>query len=193
MENASKFIQIAGGILLALIVITLIVIGYRNITDMQRANEKSTIEYQLGEFNKKFESYNKSVVRGYEMISLTNMALDNNERYSEADNYKPIKIWVTLRNTNASMPGADGTNGLSKLSNKNPDGKKNKNKDYYDMIRYVTEYYSVLEEHEDKSNAESHRNEFKSMYFECTDIAYDKNTGRVTALFFDQIIKMDDK
>ena len=182
MDNASKFIQLAGGVLLALIVITLIVIGFRNISEMQLANEKSTIEYQLGEFNKKFESYNKSVVRGYEMVSLTNMALDNNERYSEADNYKPVKIWVTLKNKNASLPGADGTNGLDKLEAK----KTNKTKNYYDMIRYITEWYSILDKY-DKSNADNRRNEFKGLYFECTDLAYDKNTGRISDLFFDQI------
>ncbi len=195
MENASKFIQIAGGILIAMIVVTLLVIGFRQMSGMQLANEEATKEYQLGEFNKKFESYNKSVVRGYEIVSLTNMALDNNVRNTEADGYIPIKIWVSIRGQTesavANMPGADGTNDKEKLTPVMHNGKK-----YYNMNTYMTDYYSVLEEiGENKSNAESKRNEFKMKYFQCVELVYDttpkSGSGRITNLYFDEIKELE--
>lgn len=188
MENASNFIKLAGGILIALIVVTLVVIGFRQVSNMQLADEEATKEYQLGEFNKKYESYNKSVVRGYEIISLTNMALDTNERYTTADGYKPIRIWVSIRGQTesavAKMPGA------SDLSPVLRNGKK-----YYNMITYMTNYYSVFEDTMDKSNAESNRNEFKMKYFECVELVYDNTTragsGRITDLYFDEIKELE--
>ena len=66
---------------------------------------------------------------------------------------------------------------------------------YYDMVNYVEEIYEKKLKNESNSN---NRNEFKQMYFECTDVIYDNEydnmtgrngngVGRVKRMVFEQV------
>lgn len=167
MENASKALIIAGGMLIAMMIVGLLVWGYEQIRQSRASNVESQELQQITEFNKKLESYNKTAVRGYQLISLANLAQDFNNRYSEEDGYKQIDIIVKMKE-NARLPGA--TNNELYAENKN----------YYDVIKYVKDIYPTL--------TENPRNEFKQLYFECTNVVYDDNAnGRITRMEFNQV------
>ena len=167
MENASKALIIAGGMLIAMMIVGLLVFGYNQIRQSRQSNVQSEELQQIAEFNQKLESYNKTAVRGYQMISLANLAQDFNNRYSEDSGYEPIDVIVKMQK-NARLPGATD------------DELYTENKDYYDVIKYVRDIYPTLNE--------NRSNEFKQLYFECTNVVYDENAnGRITRMEFNQV------
>ena len=92
MENATKALIIAGGMLIAMLIIGLLTWGYTQLRSMQQSDVTEEERQQIVEFNERFEAYNKKVVRGYQMISLSNLVLDTNSRYTEEEGYMPVEI-----------------------------------------------------------------------------------------------------
>ena len=70
MENASKALLIAGGVLISLMVISGLILVMRKVGDFQTANQDARLEKQTLEFNNIYESYNRKNIRGNEMVSL---------------------------------------------------------------------------------------------------------------------------
>ena len=62
MENASKALLIAGGILIALIIISLLVVMFTQIGDYQKSQSSGSKESQLAEFNRDFERYTEDEI-----------------------------------------------------------------------------------------------------------------------------------
>ena len=94
MENASKALIIAGGMLIAMLIVGLLVFGFSRIRESQQEQSNQESIQEVTDFNKRFEAYNKTTVRGYQMISLANLVYDTNYRYTEEDGYKPVTIIV---------------------------------------------------------------------------------------------------
>ena len=94
MENATKALIIAGGMLIAMLIVGLLTWGYTQIRALQQANVTEEERQQVVDFNERFEAYNKKVVRGYQMISLSNLVYDTNARYTEEVGYTPVTIIV---------------------------------------------------------------------------------------------------
>lgn len=168
MENASKALVIAGGMLLAIMIVGLLVWGYTNISKYRQSQVESQAREQISEFNKKFETYNKKTVRGYQMISLANLARDINERYSEDDGYQNVTIIMKMKEGEIL---AEATT--------NEKVQETRYRDYYDMGKYVENIYEGL-----NSN---NKNYFKELYFECEDVQYDSLNSRVTRMVFTQV------
>lgn len=185
MENAVQALRIAGGILIAMLVLSLIVFGIRRMSHYEQEKEESLEVEQIAEFNEPLLSYENAIVSGFKMISLANLSNDNNVRYSSTiDGYIPIRIYAKLLNEKGHLPGWNtyetGDHEKIKLST----GTTTKNK-YFNMISYVGTtgngpYYKA------NKNAQ---NEFKNLYFQCVDITYDNTTGRVIQMVFEEIIK----
>lgn len=83
MENASKALMIAGGVLLALMIITLCLYMANHIKTIKEANEQQEKTAQLQKFNQEYETYNKKIMYGSDVISVINKIADNNERYKD--------------------------------------------------------------------------------------------------------------
>lgn len=81
MENASKALIIAGGILLSMIVISLFFYMFGNMSTLVQRTEKDTTQEETVDFNKGFEAYNKKIMYGADIISVFNKATDNNIKY----------------------------------------------------------------------------------------------------------------
>ena len=100
MENASKALLIAGGMLIALMVISALVYLFVNLSEYQNSNERNLEEKQLVEFNKEYTTYDRSGVRGSDLLSLMNKAIDYNKRKADFDTndikYEPITINLTF-------------------------------------------------------------------------------------------------
>lgn len=78
MENASKALLIAGGILFALITLALVTYMATSITRMTEAQDEKAAAEELVAFNKQYEAYHKSVMYGVDIISVYNKAEDSN-------------------------------------------------------------------------------------------------------------------
>ena len=78
MENASKALLIAAGILIGLILITMILYGYGQISSDYKIKEESLKVEQLSEFNKQFIGYDRNDVRGSDLLSLVNKIVNFN-------------------------------------------------------------------------------------------------------------------
>ena len=86
MENASKALVIAGGILLAMLTISLLFLLLSNINSSKMTEEEKLAAKQLQEFNQQWEAYNKKVLYGTDVISVVNKAIDNNKKENNKQN-----------------------------------------------------------------------------------------------------------
>ena len=77
MENASKALLIAGGVLLAMMIISVIVYMSGRITEMGEAQENRKAAQQLAAFNSGYEAYNKQLMYGTDVITVINKAKED--------------------------------------------------------------------------------------------------------------------
>lgn len=94
MENASKALLIAGGVLIALIILTSFIAMYGRIANLQEEQEEQIKLDQLAEFNAKYEAYNKRIMYGTDVITLMNKVNENNVK-AKTDDYR-ITLTVEL-------------------------------------------------------------------------------------------------
>ena len=80
MENAAKALTIAGGVLLAVIILAGLVYMFQRISLIPRQQEYTQEIEQLTEFNQQFEAYDKKLMYGVDVISCLNKVLDNNDK-----------------------------------------------------------------------------------------------------------------
>lgn len=102
MENASKALLIAGGILVSILVITVFIYMITRISEFRRSNEDLARIENVSEFNKRFTNYQRDDVQGYELLSLIHNVIDYNEQYStdstiNKDSYNPISLTICLK------------------------------------------------------------------------------------------------
>lgn len=83
MENASKALLMAGGILIALLILGSIVLLFANLQDYQNKTDSSTKQSQIAAFNNQFEPYNKDDLTLMELKSVYNKIVSNNKKYPE--------------------------------------------------------------------------------------------------------------
>lgn len=95
MENASKALIMAGEILIGILVIGVLVYGYTNIRSLKAEEQGGAKSEQLAALNREYESYNRKLLRGVDVISVINKAIDNNNKY-EYENAYNISISFEL-------------------------------------------------------------------------------------------------
>ena len=77
MENASKALLMAGGVLIAIITIALLVRSFSSISMFQKAQLSEEEQAQLVAFNEQYTKYLKQYVYGTEVRTLINKYKDN--------------------------------------------------------------------------------------------------------------------
>lgn len=98
MENITKALLIAGGVLLAIMVLSLIVILWNQMSGYFAEEHSAKMVEQTVEFNNKFENYNGQTIRGNELISIMNRIIDYNNLYTgNMGQYDRIIIYVDLK------------------------------------------------------------------------------------------------
>lgn len=98
MENASKALLIAAGIMIGLIVLTMIVYAHSQVSSYYKSKELALEGEQLANFNKRFIGYNRADVRGSDLISLINKIIDYNVDDMNFVNDEKIEISITIPN-----------------------------------------------------------------------------------------------
>ncbi len=195
MENASKAIIMVGGMLIAMLVVSLLVIGWNNITDYNKKEEQIETREQIMKFNKEFESYNKKVVYGYELVSLANLISDTNNtyydqinRYGNINGYENIVAYVRFLEDTI----------LYDRSGRN----KERLLEYTDLQEFMKDFYELSISHGDTVDDINYPKIFKESYFQCDKIVYNgendngelengKGSGRVQKLYFTQITRKE--
>ena len=99
MENATKALEMAAGVLIALLIIGLLAYAYNNLSDEKKIEQSSESAMQASEFNKSYEAFNKSGLYGSEILSLANKIVDYNKKEASQKGYHIITLNVTLKNT----------------------------------------------------------------------------------------------
>ena len=83
MENATKALMIAAGILIAIMLMGSFIYLFNQISENTNAQDKEKLMEQINEFNKPYEAYQRNLIRGVEIASLCNKANSYNTKNSE--------------------------------------------------------------------------------------------------------------
>ncbi len=96
MENATKALLIAGAVLILVMVLSLVVIFWDQVTSYFSAGHDAKMQAQLVEFNNKFQNYAGKTIRGNELVSIMNRIVDYNDYQSDIVGYERIKITINF-------------------------------------------------------------------------------------------------
>lgn len=98
MENATKALLIVAGVMIGIMILSLLVLGYNQISSYYASKDADEAITQLAKFNETFENYNKSNIRGTDLLTLMNKIIDYNERYSYSNEkqYPRIKVNIEI-------------------------------------------------------------------------------------------------
>ena len=108
MENASKALIIAGAILLAILIISLGIIIYRQAAGVLNSNSMSEVD--ISTFNSKFTQFAGNNVRGAQVNSLLEQIQNNNVTYQD-DTTRQVEVDVTATTWNGNNKPKGKING----------------------------------------------------------------------------------
>lgn len=97
MENAAKALIMAGGVLLSIIVIGLLLLGFNSLKQYPEEQEKVRKAEQLAKFNTEYEAYEKPRMYGTDVITALNKAINNNRKYEANESVYDIDVVFTLK------------------------------------------------------------------------------------------------
>lgn len=133
MENSVDALQIAGGLLIAVLLITLIVFVFHSISNMENSKRDLEVSQESAEFNKKFLAFDKTSMYGTDVISVLGMAISNNKiqnqqftanpngKYTENTQYSmnieiEVKETVNKKTTRTAYYVKKDENGITKMT-----------------------------------------------------------------------------
>lgn len=166
MENAAKALTIAGGILIALMIIALLIYMVQTIGNVREQENVKQRQEQILAFNKEYESFDKTLMRGTDVITVINKANNNNSKNSD-DPDMQINSAITITKSTIKI----------------------KNETVMDKGKVYSgggeEYNKIINDKDDK-DAEEAKKQFKRLFFKCTDITYNED-GRVNGISFEEV------
>lgn len=102
MENATKAILISGGILLALLTLSLMIMMFNNMQKMEEAKDQKAVLQEMNEWNAQWEAYNKKVMYGSDVLTVVNKAAEVNSGLEKNSPYV-VTINVTGIDMNTEL------------------------------------------------------------------------------------------
>lgn len=213
MENAAKALTIAGGVLIAIIVIATLWYSFQQWGILPQAKADNEKISQEVEFNKEFESYNKQNLYGTDVITVLNKAMASNEKYGIT--YDPsdpyfIDVQFTLKSdvtgyTKTYERSEDNPKPQEPIPVYNSDSTLKGGISYAlsDISKYNTLKQIVtdgaVEVTETKKGKKfirverySKDEDFKLRYFTCTKIEKHPSSGRICKIVFEEFHVTED-
>ena len=196
MENASKALLIAGGVLVAILILGVLIVTINIVNSNQKTREKTLATEQLAEFNQKYEAYNKKALRGTDIITLIKMAIENNNKMEVADVGEQYFINIKLElskkytETETTINKKTGEENTIDISGNSISGIISlgdwKSNDSLSMNGYVEKLFGESIVTKIESTTEtiyrySPLANLKKAVFKCTEINYNDN-GRIKEL-----------
>lgn len=81
MENANKAILMAGGMLFAIMIMSLVAFVFTELKVLPNQEDSKILTEQAAAFNNEYTAYDKKIMYGVDVISVLNKAYSNNEKY----------------------------------------------------------------------------------------------------------------
>ena len=131
MENATKALLMAGGVLIAIIIITLLVKTYGSIGAFQRQQMSIKEAEQIEEFNKNYTKYEGQYVYGTEVITVINRAINDSQKMG-------LNIYVYVDNVKVGNEYISETENLKNKPFKCESIKYDKNTGRVNEIYFIT-------------------------------------------------------
>ena len=177
MENASKALIMAGGILISIMIIGVLIYMWSSSSEWAKQNHKVELSEQIMAFNNQYEGYNKKLLRGTDVISAINRSESNNRRYAgrtiagyavkeeemEEPNYYINVNFIMVESTVYTKENTGTSTSFTFKANE---------------VYGMEEFFSTI-----KPNEEAFV-DFKRRIFDCVRIEYNQRTGRVNYLLF---------
>lgn len=169
MENASKALLMAGGVLMALVIIGALVNSLTTVKSFQMSQLSEEEQEELIAFNEQYTKYLNQYVYGTEVITVINKTLNNTEY--------PIT-------TKIKFAGEYKYNGY----------KYNEEKKRYEKVEITIKKGETIDvsnlgegyEKVEKFISSLYEVGINEMAFKCTKIEFGNTTGRVTAITFEE-------
>ena len=157
MENASNALIMAGGVLIAILILTLAVYLISSFGSQSAKMHLQIDEERLNNFNNQYASYlGKDKLTIYDVITVANMARENNKYYEVSDPSELMYISVELN--------------LTKIEG------------YSD-----SQFQDLLEKDRNDINDINGIDEQKVLKnYDCIDVKYNPDTGRVSKVIFQE-------
>lgn len=114
MENITKALLIAAGVLIAVMLLALVFVFWNEMSGYFTEKHNTAVLEQTVEFNNQFANYDKQTIRGNELISVMNRIINYNNYQSEMVGYERVKIEIDLKGHEADFKynGETGSNSL---------------------------------------------------------------------------------
>ena len=103
MENVTKALIMAAGILLAIMILSLLVIFGSRLSGYFSQEHDSKIIEQDTKFNAQFENYNQETIRGNELMSVMNKVVNYNTAITDTEEYEKVKMSVDFKGKEKSF------------------------------------------------------------------------------------------
>ena len=181
MENASKALIIAGGVLIAIIIISLLVRTYGNISFFQRQQVSSEEAERIESYNKEYTKYLNQYVYGTEVITAINRALNEKEK-----NNNDMSIDIKFTKEEYQYTITYWKNGTKREVSKTV--KKGQNLSIYTTNdEGIQTGYAFINSNNSDGTPNENIEQLKSKAFKCDKIEYDSKTGKVNKMHFTEI------
>lgn len=97
MENTSKALIMAAGVLIGILILSLIAFSYRQLVELARLDHEKTVVEQQTNYNAQWEKYNGTIY-GTDVMSMANQIIDYNATQAANEGYARITAVVTIKN-----------------------------------------------------------------------------------------------
>ena len=165
MENATKALLISGGVLIAIIILTVLVKTYSKIGMFQKQQLSKEEAEQIEEFNKDYTKYAGQYVYGTEVITIINKTLDYKEKQGV-----DIQVNITfVEPYTYKIKDKEYTTKSINLKNES---------DVYTFIDFTR--------NNTNANTEDDSSDIKNRAFKCTKIEQNPETGKVNYIEFQE-------
>lgn len=128
MENASKALTMAGGILIGLIILGAFILMFNNLSSYQNYNDETKEKTQVAEFNSQFIRFDKQDLTLMELKSVYNKIVSYNSRNPDEKITENIKsVYANIEIDFSQIPDEDKQRRVFKCVNigYNAEGKIN--------------------------------------------------------------------
>lgn len=97
MENATKALEMAGSVLIGVLILGCIVYAYSRLTEIKKEEQTSERIEQSTDFNKDYDAYNRNDLYGSDIFSVANMVKNYNVKEADAKDYGKISIEIKVK------------------------------------------------------------------------------------------------
>lgn len=166
MENASKALLIAGGVLIALLVLGALLLMFSQLSSYQTAQKLYEATDDIAKYNEEYTRYTGNEIQGYELISVINKATNNNTKSSiiNSINYDN-KVKITIENIEG-FKSKYGNSGKTLLIKSNSYTIQNKSDEFpriIDEFRKMEDTYTLATLNKLSANYDSIKNNSKTI------------------------------